>query len=96
MEYFRCNKPANRHEKRAIASELNRNGAYFEELEQRFLNILFDEKDIWSYDVLYTIYLNDWKVHLDYLVSKNKFKWTRPNLHFFEEKYKPIENERVS
>ena len=62
------------------------------ELELFFLEDLFIDLPI-SYKELYIHYLDEWHRLTDWMVRMKMFKHTIINIHYFEEQYKPIEDE---
>lgn len=80
----------NRQSKRRVKHELQRNVDRLIEVESYFLKILF--KDIEeTYTDLFEWFNSEYKRLCDQMEKEGKFKYTYPDLSYFENKYKPLE-----
>jgi hypothetical protein len=84
--------PKNRHERRAVKQEINRAVSDYNEIENIFIEILFNPNSELTYLELYEMALKDWANISTRNYKINRFFYTCPNIRYFEEKYKPLEN----
>ena len=78
-----------RHERRATQFEIERSLPDFCELESLFLNQLFDNNDF-EYLELYNHYCAKWIDLIEWMKRIKRFKFTKPNEHYFKELYNPL------
>ena len=84
----------NRHFKRVFADELRTIGMPLLDLEHEFVeNVLSPEfeNSIYSYNDLYTSFLEAFNKNFAYLIVKNKPKVSTWNSRYFEKRFKPVE-----
>jgi len=84
--------PKNRRERRLIDNEIERVVSDYNTIENLFLSVLFRENFTQSYKELYKIALEDWQRTTKRNYKLNRFRYCCPNIRYFEDKFKPLEN----
>lgn len=86
--------PKARKEKRLIEREYNKTFPMYKGIETQFATELFEIKDTpQQYKSLYDYYNTKWKRTCDYNYVNKRHLFTIPNKFYFENKYRPIEQD---
>ena len=85
-------KPTNRRERRLIDAEIERVISDYNTIENIFLSVLFKPSFTRSYKELYLMAVEDWQKTTARNYKLNRFRYCCPNIRYFEEKFKPLEN----
>ena len=85
-------KIVNRKQKRIYEKQFNIAFKFYFQIEQDFLNTLFDEDTNLSYKDIYNKTLLDFTDSINRFDRSNSLYLLDINTYFFEEKYKPIYN----
>lgn len=81
--------PLTRSARRGMESEFHKNMLEMYELEENYCaNVL--EGDLIEPKRYYGNYSRMWLHHIKFLVNEGRFKYTTPNMYYFENKYKPV------
>ena len=80
-------KPKNRKEKRDLMSEVKRNIPKLFEIEQNFLDFIFNEEEA-DYDQAYDKYLEQYNKRIVWMQKQRMFHLTYPHPYYFPLKYK--------
>jgi hypothetical protein len=83
--------PTNRQQVRRLKKENEKNFPMIMRIEESFIDTLFDEESSESYTDTYQVHLEIWNKVIDHLSRQKMFKYSVPNKHYFQEKFKPIE-----
>lgn len=83
----------NRRDKRAVLAECKNLEKWLYEVEANFLIDLFNDNYKASYKKLYNEYLQQYVIVCELLYKANRVKLLKINTHYFEQIYKPLENE---
>ena len=84
--------PKNREQRRKVEKEIQKALPVFVQIEQDFLQELFDEENQNSYKDIYTRHLEHWNKTIDEWIKLKRLKCVFVNRFYLEEQYKPIES----
>lgn len=79
--------PTNREQRRAMMNEIKRNVPKTDEIEKRFLRVVFDDDDTHSYEYIYHQYLEMYEMAERWLKKNRKLKYTILTPNYFSRKY---------
>ena len=83
--------PKNREQRRKVEKEIQKALPVFVQLEQDFLQELFDDSSN-SYNDTYSKHLEHWNKTIDEWIKLNRLNFIFINRFYLEEQYKPIES----